>query len=207
MAEKDYTEAFTLPEGRVINQSLFVKDAFNEKSTPAYKIEMAFDADSEEFADFEEMLYQAAEAHFGRQYGEGDLKLPILDGDKLAKKREKKEKDGSAYKGKLVVRASTIYNRDGDDGPGGIQVLDADAEDMLPARKGEIYNGCIGIMGATLGFYETDDGDDAVKLYLAAFQKTGDGERLRSQADRSGLFKPVGRGEGGQKRQRRQRRG
>ena len=204
MADKDYTDAFTLPEGRVINQSLFVKDAYNEKSTPAYKIEMAFD-DNEDFADFESFLYEAAEAHFGREYEDGDLKLPILEGDKLAKKREKKEKDGSAYKGKFVVRASTIYNRDGDDAPGGIQVLDEDAEDILPVRKGEIYNGCLGIMGVTIGFYETDDGDDAVKLYLAAFQKTGDGERLRSSQDRSGLFKPVGRQAGGENSQRRRR--
>ena len=205
MADSKYTEAFTLPEGRVINESLFVKDAFNDKSTPAYKVEMAFDADSEEFADFQEMLYEAAESHFGREYEDGDLKLPILDGNKLAQKREKKEKDGSAYKGTLVVRASTIYNKNGENDSGGIQVLDADAEDLEPARKSEVYNGCYGVMAATVGFYETDDGDDAIKLYLVAFQKTRDGDPLRSSSDRSGLFKPVNREAGEGKRQRRSR--
>lgn len=191
-------DTFTLPEGRVINHSLFKKDAFDDKSVPSYKIELAFDKDSAEMADLEDMLLDAADQRWGAGAGDDpDLVLPLLDGDKLAKKREKKGKQGDAYKGMIVIRSNTIYNLDGQDGPGGIQVFDADAAPIEPARQGEVYQGCYGIGAVNIGFYEDNDGNNAIKLYLAAFQKTRDGERLVTASDRSTLFKPVGRENGG----------
>lgn len=204
--ENKSTEAFTLPEGRVINHSLFVKDAFNDKSVPSYKIEIAFDKDSPEMADLEDRLLEAADERWGEGAGDNpDLVLPLLDGNKLKAKREKKGKQGDAYADKIVIRANTIYNKDGQDGPGGIQVFDPEVEPIEPARQREVYNGCFGEAAVSLGFYETDDGDPAIKFYLAAFQKTREGEKLATSADRSTLFKPRGRAEGGERRRRRTR--
>jgi hypothetical protein len=206
--DKTKMDVFTLPEGRVINCSLFKKDAFNEKSVPSYKIELAFPADSDEMADLEDKLLDAADARWGEGAGEDpDLVLPLIDGDKLAKKREKKGKAGDAYKGMMVIRANTIYNKDGQDGPGGIQVLGPDVEPIEPARSGDVYQGCYGVAAVSIGFYEDDDGNNAIKLYLSAFQKTRDGERLVTASDRSNLFKPVGREAGGGSSGRRRRRG
>lgn len=197
--EKAKLDTFVLPEGRVINHSLFTKDKFNDKSTAAYKIEIAIPEDSEAIAELEDKLFDAADLQWGAGAGDDeDLVLPLIDGNKLALKREKKGKEGTAYKGMVVIRASTIYNKDGLDGPGGIQVFDEDAEPVEPARQGLIYPGCYGIVGVNIGFYQTDEGDNALKFYLAAFQKTRDGERLVKASDRSSLFKPVGR-EGGAK--------
>jgi len=207
MAEKDdlKLDAFTLPEARVINHNLFVKDAYNDRATPAYKVEVAIPEDNEEVGVLEDFLLDLADRKWGEGTGDDeDLVLPLLSGNKLAAKREKKGKDGDAYKGMTVIRASTLYNGDGLDAAGGVQVYDPDAERILPARQSEVYPGCYGIVGVNVGFYETDEGNPGIKLYLAAFQKTRDGERLVRAADRSTLFKPVGR-EGGEKRRNRRR--
>lgn len=200
-------EAFTLPEARLINSNLFTKDAYNKKATPSYKLEIAIDADSEEYADLEEAALDAADEYWGPGAGDDeDLVLPFISGDKLANKREKRGKPGDAYKGMIVIRANTIYNAEGVDGPGGIQVFDQDAERVEAARQGEIYNGCYGIAAVTWGFYEDDDGNNAMKFYLSAFQKTGEGEKLITASDKSGMFKPVARADGSKGEGRRRRR-
>lgn len=207
MSEDTTTKIITLPVGRVINHSLFKKDQFNDKSVPSYKIELAFPKDSEEIADIEDLLLDFADAKWGAGAGDDeDLVLPLISGDKLAKKRSKKGKDGSAYEGMVVIRANTIYNKDGADGPGGVQVFDEDVEPVEPARQGEVYNGCYGQAAVVIGSYEDDDGNNALKFYLSAFQKTGDGEKLVKAADRSSLFNPVGREGGAKKRNRAGRR-
>lgn len=200
-------EVQTLPVGRVINCSLFKKDQFNDKSIPKYKLELAFEKDSDADIALEEMLLDAADDFFGKGASEDeDLVLPIIDGDKLAKKRAKKGKDGSAYEGMVIIRADTVYNKDGTDGPGGIQVFDEDVEPIEPARQGEVYPGCFGQAAVVIGKYEDDEGNNALKFYLSAFQKTGDGEKLIKAADRSGLFKPTGRSGGSKEGNRRRRR-
>lgn len=210
MADKDRetTDEFTLPGGRLINSSFWVKDQFNDKAVPSYKSEIAIPKDSEELADLEDRLIRAADDHWGKGAGDDeDLVIPFISGDKLAKKREKRGKDGDAYRGMTVIRANTIYNLHGDDAPGGIDVFDQDVERISPANQGQIYNGCYGEVGVVIGFYEDDDGNNAMKFYLNSFQKTKDGERLRKSSDRSSLFKPVGREEGsGGKRKRRRNR-
>jgi hypothetical protein len=115
------SKAFALPEGRLINSSLFEKDTYTDErgnvSKPAYKVELAFDpADLEEV---EGMLIAAAEEEWGEMSDEeiDNLIWPLLDGAKLQEKREKKGKSGDVYEGKLVIRANTIYNGHGEDGP------------------------------------------------------------------------------------------
>ena len=196
-------DAFII-RGRLINASLFVKDQFNDKATPSYKAEIAFKEDSSEHIDLENRLFDFADDKWGKGAGDdADLVIPLISGNKLAKKREKKDKDGEAYKGMMVVRANTIYNKDGQDGPGGIQVFDQDVEEIGASNQGEIYPGCYVEMGVVIGTYEDDDGNNALKFYLSAMQKVKDGEKLVSSADRSGLFKPVGRSDSGTKSRRR----
>lgn len=201
MAKDDTTEkakVILLPEGRVINHSLFQKDAYDEKSVPSYKIEVAFDpAAVQGDGLFDEMLAEAAVAAWGEpawnDFFDGKIRSPLLDGDRLAAKREKKGKPGDAYKGKLVLRAHTIFNKDGHDAPGGIAVYDENVELVTVANMNVIYQGCYGQAAVTIGTYEDRDDRPAIMCYLSAFQKTRDGERLVTPRDHSTLFKPVGR--------------
>lgn len=195
---KEAAKTILLPVGRLINHSLFVKDQYDPKATPAYKIEMAFDpADVCGEGLFDEELAEAAVAEWGKQawdmFFDGKIKSPLLDGNRLAAKRELKGKPGDAYKDKLVLRAHTIYNKDGVDGPGGVQVFDEAVKPVGAANQDVIYQGCYGQVAVTISSYENNDGDPALACYLSAFQKTGDGDRLVTPRDHSQLFKPVGR--------------
>lgn len=190
-------KAFGLPVGTVINSSLFEKEQYDETAKAAYKIEIAFERGALDFVV--DMLMDAADAEWGKGAGEDEnLIWPILDGDKLAEKREKKGKNGDAYKGKDVIRANTIYNLHGQDAPGGITIYHPDLSQMdMVTDRAEIYGGVQGSAGVTIGTYHDDRFDrNGMKFYLAAFQKTGDGERIGGNSDHSTLFNAVGRTEG-----------
>ncbi len=206
---KEEVVIHTLPEGRVINCALFEKDVFTnpqgEAGKPSYKIEIAFDPeDVEGEGTFEDQLIFFAVDKWGEgaeaDFLDGKIRNPFLDGDKLAKKREAKDKPGDAYKDKLVIRAHTLFNRDGRDGPGGIAVWDDGAGGEVgpiePMNADQVYPGCYGKVAVTIGSYEDNQGDLCLMLYLSAFQKTRDGDRLLTPRDTSKLFEPVGRKKG-----------
>lgn len=196
MAKAKETQRAETAVGRLINHSLFEKDTYkNEKgreATPSYKIELAFD-DEKDIIALENAVVAAAVAEWGedaeKQYDDGEIRSPILTGDELAKRREAKGKKGDAYKGKFVIRASTIYNRNGDDAPGGVYVCGPDAVEIDFANRGKVYNGAYGKAVVTPSAYLID-GEKGVTLYLAGFQLVKDGERLRGQ-DPASLFKPM----------------
>lgn len=214
-AKKQENPAFTLPEGRVINNSFFERDIYTDErgnaGKPQYRVEMAFD--DEDLDDLRDMMLDFAIEQWGEDEAmdpkedrlHDDIITPFLDGDKLARKREKKGKEGEAYKGKTVIRLNTLYNKDGIEGPGGIAVFGPDMSpiELTLGNTGEVFNGCYGIAGAKLSAYENEKEDrHAIKLYLVAFQLTrGDKEKdkLGSSADHSTLFKPVGRAAGGRR--------
>ncbi len=206
---KQEVEIFTLPEGRVINCALFEKDIYvnlkGEAGKPSYKIEIAFDpADVEGEDTFEDKLIDAAVEKWGdgaeADFLDGKIRTPFLDGDKMAAKRERNEKPGDAYKGKLVIRPHTLFNRDGRDGPGGIAVwndgADGEVGPIEPMQADQVYPGCYGKVAITINTYEDNDGESCLMLYLSAFQKTRDGDRLLTPRDTSKLFEPVGRKKG-----------
>ncbi len=210
MTEKKEIKRILLPEGRIINHSLFVKDQFNDDATPGYKIEMAFEPDDLDPVEGE--LAAAALAKWGAgaddAYYDEKIISPVLYGDRLAQRREEKGKQGDAYMGKLVIRAHTIFNKHGQDGPGGVQVYGPDVAEIGGAQAHEIYAGCYGQAVVTIGTYdESRSGDHALMFYLSAFQKTRDGEPLVSAADHSEMFKPVGRDQEGGTGGRRRRKG
>ncbi len=204
-------EAIKLPVARVINHSLFVKEAYKDlkdpkkESKPRYKVEIAWAKDDAAFNEFYDLLERIADEEFpGKQYGldifEGDLISGIRDGDEIAADREKRGKKGDAYKGMWVLRASTDFNYNGEDADGGAQVYGEDAKriDAVAGDRSRIYSGCYGHLAVKVGTYQTDDARtkkkfDCLNYYLVAFQKTGDGEKLATGGDASGLFKPVGR--------------
>lgn len=219
--EKNAAEIVMLPEGRLINHSLFTRDIYTnpqgQQGAALYKAEIAWpkgtlDLISNKMLDF-------ANAKWGAG-AEDDVILPIKDGDVMAKARAKDGKDGDAYAGQEVLRMNTKYNKFGDDGPGGISVFGPDGETEIGVvNSSEVYQGCYVIAGVTFSGYQVEDARtktklNAITLYLVAVQKTNDGERLVAQIDRSKLFKPVGRppveegeGEGGATPSRNQRKG
>lgn len=213
MANKD-VESAVLPRARLINHSLFEMDAYTDPRTgkagePKYKVEVAFEDNEANYDAVMKILEDAAEAIWGdKAFVNGELRediaLPIIQGDDIAKKRERKGKPSDAYKGMLVIRADTKFNADGVEGVGGIAVYDEAVKRVTIDRRNEIYNGCYVEVAVRASGYVNNDGDDALKFYLQAVQKVGDGERLTSPADHSTLFKPVERQEG-ERRERRRR--
>ena len=205
--ERQEKKTILTPIGRLINESLFEKSQFDEKSTPVYTLEMAFPWDDVEVLD-KELAAHAVEkwgTEAEADYFDEKIISPILDGDKLAARREEKGKPGDAYRGLAIVRAKTMYNKHGQDAPGGIQVFGPDVEEIGPANRQEIYPGCYGQAALKIATYDDRGGDHALMFYLHAFQKIKDGERLITAQDYSEVFKPVGREEGSGPARRRKR--
>ena len=213
MADQKENKRFVLGEGRVINSSLFEKDTYTgpdgKEGKPSYKIEMAYPkVEGGPIDDLLARMQAFVDEHFPGASNEdpagildidgGKVISSVLDGDVLAANKEKLGKKGDAYKGHWVIRSNTMYNKDGNDAPGGIEVWDEEVQPVTPLDQTKVYNGCHGHVAVTIGSYEltnnvTKEKLNALKLYLNAFQKTKDGERLASQASTSSLFKPVGR--------------
>lgn len=199
-------------EGRGINLSLFERDAFQSPNggapgKPMYKAEVAYDP--KEIEPFEDRLATEMDKVFGKvnvgtasapvMMMAGDALLegrpgfisPLLNGDDLHAARLAKGKEGDAYKGKLVLRAHTAFNRDGVDGPGGAKVYGPDAVQLDATASSTVYNGCFGKLAVTLKTY-TDyprRGDKGVTAYLHAFQKVRDGDPLKAVS--ASPFAPV----------------
>lgn len=183
------------PEGRLINHSLWEKEQYEDpkgrKADPSYKIEMAFD--EADIGPVEEVVIAAAVSAWGDEaeklYLDGAYNDPILSGDELADKREAKGKQGDAYRGKMVIRAKTIFNKDGDDAPGGVYVADENAEPLDFANRSKVYRGCYGVAVVNANTYEIN-GERGISFYLDGFQFTRDGDRLGGGNAAAGLFKP-----------------
>jgi hypothetical protein len=188
--------------GRVINSSFFEKDTYidekGREAEPSYKLEMAVPAEGATdeggpLHDVQNAIYDAIEREWGEaaldEYDNGEIEDPIKDGNELAKKRQAKGKAGDVYENMLVVRAHTLFNRNGENAPGGIYVCGPDAKELEIAERGQVYNGCEGVASVTASPY-TISGRRGVTLYLNGFQKTDDGDRIRG-SDPSGLFSPM----------------
>ena len=191
--EEQDISSIVFPEGRVINCALFEKDKYDDKATAQYKIEMAFEPD--DLIEAEDKIVDFIVKEYGPsaedEYNNFKIVGPIIEGDELAKRREEKGKAGDAYKGKLVIRANTQFNKMGQNAPGGIAVYSPDVSAIEPVDQAKVYSGCYGIMVGTIKGYKTNKGEKAVKIYLSAFQKTRDGELLAAHSDYSKVFTPV----------------
>ncbi len=186
------------PEGRLINNSVWEKESYEGKGTPMYKVEMAFDPKAIEA--LEDAVVAVAIEEWGagaedKYWGDPDndveptIHSPFLEGDKLAQGRVEKGKEGGAYEGMIVIRASTIYNTDGMNAPGGIYVADADAKRLDFTERGKIYNGSFGIAVVEPKTYDVND-QKGVTLYLQGYQFTRDGDPLRG-SNVGAMFEPM----------------
>lgn len=207
------------PEGRLINHALFERDIYKDEKTgteggPKYKIEMVFDPDQVQGeGTIEDAIIEEGCAFFGDAfedaYLDGRVSGPFKDGTEFAADREANGKKGDAYKGKIIMRADSKYNAQGNEDAGGAAVYGpGGGEDPVTvANKSVVYQGCFGIAAVTLHFWKDSRKQMCCKFYLSAFQKTRDGEKLVSSADHGKLFKPIGRapgaeGDGGRRRRR-----
>lgn len=206
-------DSIMTPEGRLINGSLFEKDVYKDdkgrEATPSYKIEIAFD-DNDDLADLEEAIIAAAVETWGDKaeamYDSGEISGPLLVGDDLAKARQERGKEGDAYAGKIVARAHTIFNKHGENAPGGVYVAGSDGLELPFDKRGTIYNGSYGIAVVTPETYEIS-GKKGVTLYLSGYQFSRDGEPLRGNSV-AGMFKPLAKpSEASEGQGRRRRRG
>ena len=206
--------AFALPEGRLIHGHLFVRSVYKDEKgregEPKYSAELTFPqpanvGDNGVLKDFEDYIYNVLVDTFGASKVEthdknGWIRWPIKDGDKKATRRKARGKAFEAYEGQDIISASSLFNKDGDAAEGGIDVFDENVENIAPVNKSQVWNGCMGVAAIKAKGYEgTTDSDDpfiSCVLYLEAFQKTGDGERLSTPADRSGLFQKRAGGSG-----------
>jgi len=185
--------SITLPEGRLINHALFVMDQYNEQAKPKYNVELAF-----EKGVLDEVLFNKCLDFAVETWGAGadqDVIIPIKDGDEMAAERESRDKPGDAYKGMEVVRASTYFNKHGEEGGvGGVKVYNEATQDVSFADSDTVYRGSMGQLALTLaGYVDQSTKKNAITFYIVAYKKTGDGERLASAVDTAALFKPVGR--------------
>lgn len=224
MPKRTEDDFFSTPKGRLINSALFERDIFTDakgnEGKAKYNIELAFEPDdvngegTEDEPTLEDRLIKYAVDKWGagaeEDFLEGNIRSPLLNGDALAKRREKKGKVGDAYKGLVVIRAATLYNRHGEEAPGGIQVWDEDLQAIEPVDREKVYNGSYGAARLSIGDYVTtdDEGEErnALMFYLSAYQYQGEGERLFAAADTSTAFAKVGRTKG-EKSKRKARKG
>lgn len=205
--ETKQKDVFLTGEGRLINHALFTKDKFDEKSAAKYRIEMVFPkADlanpESELSKLAQKVYDFAAENYGEaiyldfdppEQGKTMIATGFKDGDKYAAKREKAGKPGDAYKGMLILRADSIYDKEGQDGSAGIATFgEGGTEDPIgPANSSRIYGGCFGNAAVTNYAYESNDGEPCVKFYLEGFQKTKDGDKLAKGKNFEGVFKPL----------------
>lgn len=194
----------TLPEGRLVNHSLFEKDTYDEggpnEGKPSYKVEVVVDEKDVFDSDFEGDVIDACVKEWGAGAEDDLLDGKITwykSGDDYAADRKERGKPADAYEGKLIFRAHTIYNLYGDDGPGGVAVFDEDVKAVKPVEADKLFRGCYGIAGVNINPYiEPRSKQKCVSYYLVAFQKTGgdpEKDRLTGGGDQASLFKPVGR--------------
>ena len=197
MSNKEPAEIIVLPKGRLIHHHLFERDQYNEQSAPRYTAEVAYSRG--ELGDLFDKCLDFAVATWGEgaDADDAELIIPIKNGDDMAAKRETDGKPGDVYVGKDVIRANTIFNKDGEKADGGITVYAPNGKDKIGiVNQDEVYNGCIVILGITLSSYTTQDGKNAITFYLTAVQKADDGERISTGSNHDGLFeaqKPASR--------------
>lgn len=204
--KKPAEKPFSMPEGRLIYHNLFVRGTYKDpaggkESDPRYSAELVFDPAQvwgegvEVHETILEFLDRTEGKAVGDAYHDGKIHGPFVDGNVLAADREARGKDGSVYKGKLILRPTNKFNAAGDDAPGGIQVYGPDTSkiSLVLGNQAEVYNGCYGIVGVKLYTYQVPMTKQlAISTRLVAFQKTRDGDRIGGTADYSSLFQPVG---------------
>ena len=191
------------PVGRLGFNALWEKDAYKDEKTgaesePKYKADLILSTD--DTGDLWDLVYEEgmagngmSEAQLDTAIQSGMFIVPIKNGDEIAANREAKGKNGDAVKGKEILRASTLFNSNGDNAPGGVFVVDENNEQIEWDKRGKVYLGCDMILSTSFSYYKTGT-SQGVTAYLNGAQYVGDNERLGQ--DKSKLFAPLATQEG-----------
>ena len=186
----DDKKSIMTPKGRLVNNALWVKESYTDErgveGKPRYKIEMAFDWD--DVSEIIEHEYDLAEDMWGDDFDDIEeafkkkqIKSCFRDGDEIAKDRQKKGKPFDAYEGKAILRASTDFNWEGDNGPGGIYVADEYGERIDFTNHSKVYNGSYGYALIKLTPYKVVD-NRYIAAYVNGYQFAEDGDRFSQPA-------------------------
>ena len=158
------------PEFRVAFPNLFVPRAFKRNGKDAgeakYSLTMLFDP--KDIGPLKDAIRHVINEKWPARDPK-TLKLPLASGDAQAAKSEARKKDGSFFKGTVVLKASSKFK------PG---VVDEKLQDILDASR--IYSGCY--CRAELNFVAYDavsaGGQDGVTAYVNFVMKVKDGPRV-----------------------------
>lgn len=165
----EITSTIVTPEFIGLFPNLFEAKPFmrngKAKGEPVFGLSMLFDPTTVQ--PLKDKAKEVANAKWpGRNPAE--LKWPFKSGDAEAAKAEAKKKDGSFYKGKVVVKASSKFQP---------QVVNAQSQPVLD--KNAIYSGFIGYAELNFVAYDgVDGGQDGVKAYVNFVMKSKDGKRI-----------------------------
>ena len=191
--------SITTPVGRLGFNALFEKDSYRDEKTgaeskPKYKADLILERNSDLDALWD-VIYAVAiegsgkdEATVATAVDNGWMSVPLKDGDDIKKAREARGKNGDAVAGKEVLRASTSFNADGNDAPGGIYVVDEDNNALDWNRRNKVYLGCDMRFSVSFQYYQNGS-NEGVTAYLNGAQYVGPGVRLGQ--DKSALFSPL----------------
>ena len=182
-------------KGRIIFHSLFEKDSYKDpvsgaESKPQYKLDLAMS--EEAMSEYWDHVYGVMIEATGKTEDEitnliegGFISVPIKDGDELAAARAARGKDGSAMAGLEILRSHTSFNAHGEDGPGGIYVVDQYNNKVEWDNRSIIYSGCYVRANVSFKYYQSGS-NTGVTCYLNGVQFAEDGDRLGG--DKSSLF-------------------
>ncbi|MDE1946249.1 MAG: DUF2815 family protein [Patescibacteria group bacterium] len=154
-----------------------------EKGDPIYSATVLLEADGPDSKALKAALTAIAKAAFpGRPLSE--LKFPIVSGDVEADKSVEKGKDGSFFRGKLVLKATSNQDNPpalGAIGEGSVRELSGAQREIEGKRL--FYNGCHVLLALYLAPYRSGkDGGigefSGVKAYLNQVVWAGDGPRI-----------------------------
>jgi len=153
------------------------------KGDPVFSATLLLPPDSPDLAELKKVLAAVAKAAFpGRSLSE--LKFPLQNGDEAAAEAEKNGKDGSFFKGMVVLRA-----RSGQEKPpalGVIQggkIVELQGEQRRIIGKEKFYGGCFVVPSLWLKAYKggKDGGigeHSGVKCYLQSLLWRKDGPKI-----------------------------
>lgn len=210
-----------IEDALLLVENVWERDVYKDKDTgaegkPKYQVVVGFNPDTV-FGEgtIEDHLADVIAESYGNDVAEEfmiggfdyskrrqDRITPFRDGTAIANDAKKEGKDREASRGLAVLAATSIFNKDGVEGPGGMRVLDMDLTELTGLDKAKVYAGCRVNIQCTFKAYKDypRKGDRAVTCYLTAVQKIADGEPLRKSGGEGGatqlMFKAVG-GTGG----------
>lgn len=176
----------------IIFPALFTPKRFKrdgvEQGKAKYSASFLFDEGSEELEALKATAKAVAQAKWGDDVDTSKLKFPFTKGTALKKKAEAKDKDGSFYEGKIMLKSSTEFK---------IPVLDGRKEPPIETQDEKlVYSGCYVAGEVNFNAYNGDDDEDGntvpggVNAYLNVVVFVAAGTRIAGK-DHAAAFRGI----------------